>query len=355
MRIFITGVCGFVGSVIARQLLAHKGSLEIVGMDNFIRPGSETNRDILKALGVRLIHGDIRCFSDFEALPKVDYVIDAAANPSVLAGVDGQTSSRQLVEHNLAGTIHLLELCKRDGAGLVLLSTSRVYSISELSKVQVGVKNDAYYPLLEKPIPGLSQEGVHESFSTAAPISLYGSTKLSSEVLALEYGLTFDFPVWINRCGVLAGAGQFGRPDQGIFSYWLHSWFAKKPLRYIGFNGLGYQVRDCLHPRDMVSLLIQQMEYSGKDKKYIQNVSGGVNSSMSLCQLSQWCETKWGKRSVDVDAQPRSFDIPWMVLDSTLANEQWGWRPETPVEAILDEIAEHAFENPHWLNLSAAL
>ena len=41
--------------------------------------------------------------------------------------------------------------------------------------------------------------------------------------LILEYGECFGFPVWINRCGVLAGAGQFGKADQGIFS--LDSFF----------------------------------------------------------------------------------------------------------------------------------
>ena len=49
-----------------------------------------------------------------------------------------------------------------------------------------------------------------------------GASKLASEQLILEYGNSFDFPVWINRCGVLAGAGQFGKADQGIFSYWIH-------------------------------------------------------------------------------------------------------------------------------------
>ncbi len=52
---------------------------------------------------------------------------------------------------------------------------------------------------------------------------MYGSTKLASEIVALEYGEAFGFPVWINRCGVLAGAGQFGTPDQGIFSYWINA------------------------------------------------------------------------------------------------------------------------------------
>jgi len=69
------------------------------------------------------------------------------------------------------------------------------------------------------------------------PLSLYGSTKLASETLALEYGAAYGFPVWINRCGVLAGAGQFGTAKQGIFLFWLHAWHSRRPLRYIGFGG----------------------------------------------------------------------------------------------------------------------
>ena len=67
----------------------------------------------------------------------------------------------------------------------------------------------------------------------------------------MEYAAGFQVPVWINRCGVLAGAGQFGTAEQGIFSYWLHAHSARRPLRYLGFGGHGYQVRDALHPRDL--------------------------------------------------------------------------------------------------------
>jgi len=77
-----------------------------------MRPGSETNRLKLKRAGIRVIHGDVRQASDFETLPDVDWVIDAAANPSVMAGVDGRSSSRQLVEHNLCGTLNILEYCR---------------------------------------------------------------------------------------------------------------------------------------------------------------------------------------------------------------------------------------------------
>lgn len=357
MRILISGACGFVGSTLARALAKGPGGPEILGIDNFVRPGSETNRAELKRLGVKLFHGDLRVASDLESLPPSDWVIDAAANPSVLAGVDGKSSSRQLVEHNLGGTINLLEYCKRHGAGFILISTSRVYSIAPLAALATTVEKHAFKPSLDGGrIPGLSAAGVDETFATGAPISLYGATKLASEALALEYGETFSLPVFINRCGVLAGTGQFGRPDQGIFAYWLNSWLRRQPLKYIGFGGQGHQVRDCLHPRDLLPLLEKQFaapKLSALDR--VINLSGGASSATSLRQLSDWCAAKWGAHAVNADSTPRPFDLPWLVLDSGKAERLWQWRPQTAVPAILEEIAAHAEAHPDWLELSAPL
>jgi CDP-paratose 2-epimerase len=355
MRILITGICGFVGSSVARALLDNDNSHQITGIDNFIRPGSETNRDELKSRGIKLFHGDIRAAADLECLPPVDWVIDAAANPSVLAGVDGKTSSRQLIDHNLTGTVNLLEFCKVHRAGFTLLSTSRVYSIPPLADLKVEVHRGAFRPDATGGLPpGISTAGVDETFSTQAPVSLYGSTKLASEALALEYGLTFDFPVFINRCGVMAGAGQFGRPDQGIFAYWLNSHLRQRPLKYIGFDGQGHQVRDCLHPRDLEPLLTLQFgqpNLAVNDR--IINVSGGSPSAMSLRQLTAWCDEHFGPLAIQTQAEPRPFDIPWMVLDSAKAERIWDWRPTTSTLAILTEIADHARAHPHWLDLSS--
>ena len=353
MKILITGICGFVGSTLARAWLEAEPALVIYGMDNFIRPGSELNRIALQKLGVNLIHGDIRMASDFDALPPVDWVIDAAANPGVLAGVDGRTSSRQLVEHNLLGTANILEYCKNHKAGFILLSTSRVYSIPPLAEIKVESIGEAFClkPNAQLP-PGLSPRGVGESFSTAPPVSLYGSAKLASETLALEYGETFGFPVRINRCGVLAGAGQFGKADQGIFAFWINSWLRRKPLTYIGFGGEGYQVRDCLHPRDLIPLLRKQTAPEAASAVRVINLGGGADNAMSLAELSRWCRDRYGDHAVSGNQEMRRFDIPWLVMDSRLACESWGWRPETPLEAILDEIARHAEAHPHWLELS---
>jgi CDP-paratose 2-epimerase len=200
----------------------------------------------------------------------------------------------------------------------------------------------------------VSPAGLSESFATTAPISLYGATKLASEAMALEYGETFGFPVFINRCGVLAGAGQFGRADQGIFAYWINAWLRRKPLKYLGFGGLGHQVRDCLHPRDLVSVLEKQFQaprLATADR--LANFSGGASSAMSLKQLSDWCRLRLGAHSVVQDGTPRPFDIPWIVLDHARATSLWDWRPSTPTATILEEIAVHAEQHPGWLELSA--
>ena len=353
MRILITGICGFVGSTLAHAIREGLEGAEIFGIDNFVRPGSEMNRSALRALRIPVHHADIRNASDIDTLPKADWVIDAAANPSVLAGVEGAASSRQVVEHNLVGTINLLEYCKKHRAGFILLSTSRVYSIPQLTELKVEEFNGAYRPMPDQEFPrGITTNGISEDYSTAPPVSLYGSTKIAAEYLALEYGADFDFPVWINRCGVLAGAGQFGRADQGIFSYWINAWLRNRPLKYIGFNGKGNQVRDCLHPHDLMSILRQQIE-KAHNRNRVVNISGGIANSMSLAQLSEWCTRRFGPREVAPDPEPRPFDIPWMVLDTTQAAKQWSWQVETPIEKILTEIADHAMKHPKWLELSA--
>ena len=102
MKILITGICGFVGSTLAKAIREQHPDWDITGIDNLSRAGAWLNKPVLEnELGVQLFVGDIRSTTDVDLLPKCDWVLDCAANASVLAGVDGKTSSRQLVEHNL--------------------------------------------------------------------------------------------------------------------------------------------------------------------------------------------------------------------------------------------------------------
>jgi CDP-paratose 2-epimerase len=358
MRILVTGACGFVGSRLLRKFRESLEKAELLGLDNLCRAGSERNRAKLKELDVKFIHGDVRSASDFESLPDVDWVIDAAANPSVLAGVDGKSSSRQVVEHNLLGTVNMLEFCRARGAGFVLLSTSRVYSIPPLCAMSLKTEGSRFVLDESRPMSvGVSPRGVSEDFSTAPPLSLYGVSKKMSEDLALEYASTFKLPLWINRCGVMAGAGQFGRADQGIVAFWIHSWREARPLKYLGFGGHGHQVRDVLHPDDLAELLLKQMRAgsgSGGLPK-VANVGGGIESAFSLADLSAWCGEHFGdKREVVRDGSERPFDIAWLVLDDAKARAAWDWKPRIAREKLFEEVAAFAEGNAGWMSVSAS-
>ncbi len=345
MNVLITGIAGFVGSQLAAFLKGNLPEVNITGIDNLSRRGSEYNLPALKKLGCRFIHGDIRVKADIEDLPAVDWIIDCAANPSVLAGFNGGTT--QLIGHNLIGTLNLLEKCRQHKAGLILLSTSRVYSIEKLNQIPLRADENRLMVDTHQKFPaGFTPAGITEDFSTAAPVSLYGATKLASEIMALEYAYTFDIPLWINRCGVIAGPGQFGKIDQGIFSFWIYQWLLNKPLSYIGFGGKGLQVRDLFGPADLGRLLMKQMKVEDKKIPKVINVGGGLASSFSLKELNAYCEQKFGfPKSINEDAGSRPFDIPYYVTDNTLVQKYWDWQPSTDKYSILDQIFDWAKRN----------
>lgn len=358
MRFIVTGGCGFVGNAICREILAHLPGAEVVAFDNLRRRGAEINRPALERLGIAVVHGDVRSQSDVDSLGACDWLIDAAAEPSVLAGTAAMAgrgvTPRQLLEHNLLGTVNLLEAAARCRSGILMLSTSRVYSIAGLAAVPCSEHGAKFTPDPGASMPpGVGPRGVREEFSTAAPVSLYGATKLASEALALEYADVAGVPVIVNRCGVLAGAGQFGRADQGIFSWWIHCWARRRPLRYIGFGGRGLQVRDCLHPRDLARLVMRQVSTATGACRSVLNVSGGAASATSLAELSGWCAERFGSHTVAESSEQRPYDLPWVVLDHSRATTLHGWRPEHDAHAIFEEIARHAEENPDWLDITA--
>ena len=353
MKILITGACGFVGSALAEHLVARIENVSICGIDNLMRPGSETNRARLQSLGVHFAHGDIRNASDVDALPEADWVIDAAANPSVLAGVGPSGGSRQLLEHNLGSLFHILEYCKRTRAGLVLLSTSRVYSIVQLASLPLRDTGNAYALDESAQLPtGVSADGIDPNFSTEAPISLYGSTKLACEILSVEYGQAFDFPVWINRCGVLTGPGQFGTPDQGIVAFWVNAHLRRHPLSYIGFDGKGKQVRDAFHPADLAELLMAQMREPRTGGRRVYTVGGGLKNAMSLAQLTAWCNNRFGYYEPVAYSGPRRYDIPWVVMNNTQARDDFDWTLKVSLLDTLQRLADHAEQHPDWLKWS---
>ncbi len=339
MRVLVTGGAGFVGSSLALALRTRFPNCQITAFDNLHRRGSELNLPVLRRAGIAFMHGDIRCPSDLAVLTEpVDLFIEASAEPSVHAGSDGHPG--YVLDTNLGGTLHCLEWARKHAGFFVFLSTSRVYSLLDLKELPLG-QNPWRFELPE----GTQGEGwkagrgIAEGFSTRTARSLYGATKLASEMLVQEYAHAYGLRSVINRCGVIAGPGQFGKVDQGVFTLWVASHLFDQALRYSGFGGTGAQVRDLLHPRDLFTLIEKQWNELPAEAP-IFNVGGGLSGSVSLAEFTALCRSATG-REVPIGAVPatNANDVPYYVSDNGRAVERYGWEPTTGPSEIVGEIA----------------
>ncbi|OFZ82500.1 MAG: hypothetical protein A2583_11185 [Bdellovibrionales bacterium RIFOXYD1_FULL_53_11] len=330
MRILITGGAGFAGSRLA-LLFREKLSAEVTVFDNLRRRGSELNLPEFKKRGIAFVHGDIREAADFDSLEgRYDLFIEASAEPSVLAGMNGG-SPAYVLQTNLFGTANCLEYARKACGRLLFLSTSRVYSIAALKAL----------PLVEKTTRlDSDMPGIDENFPVNGFRSIYGMTKLASEMLIEEYVHAYGLKAVINRCGVICGPGQFGKVDQGVFTLWVANHYFGKPLKYTGYGGTGKQVRDLMHPADLFELIGLELEDDSVWNAGLFNAGGGRDVSVSLLEWTAECERATG-RSTGITRQDTSasVDIPYYVSDCTRAENKFGWKPKRKPSDIASEIA----------------
>ncbi|MFH1506877.1 MAG: NAD-dependent epimerase/dehydratase family protein [Candidatus Omnitrophota bacterium] len=337
-NILVTGGAGFVGSNLAISFKRKYRALKITCLDNLKRRGSELNISRLKEEGIEFIHGDIRCPEDLVLNKKIDLVLECSAEPSVLAGYGD--NPLYVINTNLMGTINCLELCRKNKADIIFLSTSRVYPYSEINALKTKeAATRLEWLAAQKNRTGWSPKGISEDFSLKGAKTLYGATKLASELILQEYIANYHISGIINRCGVIAGPWQFGKADQGVFTLWMLSHYFKKPLQYIGFGKQGKQVRDLLHIDDLFILIDKQLnvlpEYSGN----IYNVGGGKEISLSLLETTKLCERISGNRiQIKKSVKNRPGDIAIYITDNSTATRDFKWHPQKKPQEILSDI-----------------
>lgn len=345
MHILITGGAGFVGSNLALYLKQNYKNYEITVLDNLKRRGSELNIPRLKAAGITFLHGDIRNDEDFEQINgNLDYLVEASAEPSVMAGVG--SSPKYLINTNLNGTINCLYFAKERNAKVIFLSTSRVYPVEALNNCNYNEAETRFEFTIDQYLPGITAKGISEQFPLDGYRTLYGTTKLASELLLPEFRQTYGVPYIINRCGVLTGPWQMGKVDQGVAVLWMSAHFWKKALSYIGFEGSGKQVRDILHIHDLCLLLDEQIHEFDKFSGSIYNVGGGLENAISLKELTAIC-SDITRNSIQIkeDKKQREGDIRMFVTDNSKIYKKTTWRPKRSVRETMHEIYEWIQQN----------
>ena len=343
-RILITGGAGFVGSNLAMTLARSQPGWEIVALDNLRRRGAELNLPRLREAGVAFVHGDVRDPADLMALDPVDAVVECSAEPSAHAGSSGDTA--YVVDSNLVGARNCLELARRDSAQFVFLSTSRVYPFETLDAAAWREADTRFELESDQELPGVGPAGVSENFPLAGPRTLYGATKLAAELLATEYRAAFGLRTVVDRCGVLAGPWQMGKVDQGVFTHWVLSHYFDRGLSYMGYGGMGKQVRDLLHVADLVDLVEDQLLRPEHWDGVTANVGGGPEVSLSLMETTAICEELTGnKLDIGHSAETRQGDVRIYVSDCARLAGHTDWRPSRSPHRVLSDIFDWVHDN----------
>jgi CDP-paratose 2-epimerase len=333
--ILVAGGAGFVGSNLALRLRERYPGARIVVADSLKRRGSEWNLPRLSAARIEFVHADVRRPDDL-AFPHTtfDLVVDCSAEPAVLAAYENGPG--YVVDTNLVGTVNLLEVARKHGAAVVFLSTSRVYPIAALEAISFEERETRFAIAAQQALPGVSPDGIAESFPLAGARSLYGTTKLACEMILEEYADMYGLQYVIDRCGVITGPWQMGKVDQGVFALWMGRHHFKRPLSFIGYGGTGKQVRDFVSIGELGDLVLAQVERIGDLPHRVYNVGGGTMSSLSLLELTALCEEITGNRvEITRVAENRPADVRLYVTDNARVTADLGWSPrQTPRETL---------------------
>ena len=325
MKILITGGCGFVGTNLSIFLKNKKN--KVISVDNLSRKGSRYNLNLLKKNKIKNYKLDISNFNKLNKIPKADLIIDCCAEAAVEVS---KNELDRVFNTNLIGTLSILKKAKKDKSKLIFLSSSRVYPIDRLNNL-VKSKN------IKKKIKSLKK--IDESFNLQGARSIYGFTKLASEMLIEEFAYQFGIKYIINRCGVISGPLQFGKQDQGFISLWIWRHLNKLKLNYIGYGGYGHQVRDVLHIDDLKELILLQIKKINKIHNKTFTVGGSLKSKISLVDLTRLSQ-KITNNKIPIGniKKTSNYDIPIYISNNKKVIKTYRWNVKKNIYDICHDV-----------------
>ena len=264
--------------------------------------------------------------------------MECSAEPSAQAGYGG--SPAYLIDTNLTGCYHCLELARQAHADFVFISTSRVYPYRRLNELAYEEGPERFHLSAEQTVAGASGLGVSEDFPLDGPRSLYGMTKLAGELMVAEYGDAYGIRYLIDRCGVLTGPWQMAKSDQGVIALWMAAHYFRRNLSYIGFDGSGRQVRDLPAHRRFLRVA------AGADRAISKLIRVGCSMWAAGCLLVCRCWRRRGcaRRSRATDfsiapvAETRPADVRIYLTDHRRLTAVNGWRPRRDARTTLADI-----------------
>ena len=341
-KALVTGSCGLIGSEVCLHLARH--GYEIYGIDNneravFFGPEGDTSWSLRRLQSyIRNYHHydlDIRDRARVLALIggiRPNAIVHTAAQPShdraaAIPFDDFDT--------NAVGTLNLLEAARQacPESPFVHMSTNKVYG-DRPNTIALRELEDRW----DYDDPAYAH-GIAETFSIdQSKHSLFGASKVASDVMVQEYGRYFGMPTCCLRGGCLTGPNHSGVELHGFLSYLVRCNIERREYKIFGYKGK--QVRDNIHSEDVADFIIAFCMAPRCGEVY--NIGGGKENSCSILEAFQLVEEFTGEaqRYVYLEDNRVGDHICYYSDLRKMKAHYPGWGIKHPLRDIFGEITE---------------
>ena len=332
--ILVTGAAGFIGSNLVKRLLKDFEPIKVIGIDSItdyydVRLKYERLKEIESlSKNWTFIKGNIADKALIEQAfteNKMDVVVNLAAQAGVRYSI---TNPDSYIESNLIGFYNILEACRHhEVEHLVYASSSSVYGSN-------------------KKIPYSTDDKVDN------PVSLYAATKKSNELMAHAYSKLYNIPSTGLRFFTVYG--PCGRPDMAYFG------FTDKLVKgeTIKIFNYGNCKRDFTYVDDIVEGVVRVMQHApekqlGEDglpvpPYTVYNIGNNQPENLlDFVQILQEELVRAGVLPADYDFEAHKElvpmqpgDVPVTYADTTPLEQDFGFKPSTPLREGLRKFAE---------------
>jgi len=341
-RLLVTGSSGLIGSEVC--LFFSRVGFDLHGVDNnqravFFGEAGDTrwNQSRLVEEVPGFVHHELdirdrKAVLDLIADLKPDGIVHTAAQPShdraaAIPFDDFDT--------NAVGTLNLLEGARRScpESPFIHMSTNKVYGDrpNTLALKELETRWDYADPAYA--------HGISEDFSVdQSKHSLFGASKLASDIMVQEYGRYFQMPTCCLRGGCLTGPNHSGVELHGFLSYLVKCNLEGKEYRVFGYKGK--QVRDNIHSEDVARFMFAFFQAPRIAEVY--NLGGGKDNSCSILEAFKLAEKFSGKpmRYTYVEENRIGDHICYYSDLRKMKAHYPGWDLTKSLEQTIGEIVE---------------
>lgn len=330
---FITGIAGFIGSNLAKKILAEEKHVKVIGLDNMndyydVKIKEWRLSQLYKFDNFEFIKGDLADKNIVENIFK-KYHPDIVINLAAQAGVRYSIVNPDVyIQSNIVGFYNILECCRYYPVKhLVYASSSSVYGSN-------------------KKVPYSTEDKVDN------PVSLYAATKKSNELLAHSYSKLYNIPSTGLRFFTVYGPA--GRPDMAYFAF-TNKLINGETIKIFNY---GNCKRDFTYIDDIVEGIIRVMKKAPEKKNgedglpippyKVYNI--GNSNPENLLDFVQILQEELIRARVlpenyDFESHKELVpmqpgDVPVTYADTKPLEDDFDYRPNTPLREGLRKFAE---------------